>query len=131
MAGFDKSIFAQLGAPSVTLTLSANGVSVDLKVCFDMKAIGLVKQKLGVNMFSQEELKNVVPCDWTTILWAGLQRYQGNVSVDEVALIMNPGNYQLCVEKCLEAFTATLPKVQADADPTTEPTTTEQPATAQ
>ena len=123
---FDKSVFAQLGAPSVTLTLSANGVSVDLKLCFDMKAIGLVKQRLGVNMFDRAALGAVVPSDWPTILWAGLQKYQGNVSVDEVALIMNPGNFQQVVEKCIEAFTITLPK----PDPTPE-TPTEQPAAAQ
>lgn len=118
---FDKSVFAQLGAPSVTLTLTQGSVSVDLKVCFDMKAIGLVKQKLGVNMFDRVALQSVVPSDWPSILWAGLQRYQGNLSVEEVAMIMNPGNYQIVVEKCLEAFTITLPKDVTD--PTTEPTT--------
>jgi hypothetical protein len=129
---FDKNIFAQLGAPSVTLTLAQGGFSVDLKVCFDMKAIGLVKQKLGVNMFVQNELKTVAPSDWPTILWAGLQRYQGNLSVDEVALVMNPGNFQLVVEKCLEAFTITLPKelIEADADPKTETVTEPVPAQA-
>jgi hypothetical protein len=123
---FDKSVFAQLGAPSVTLTLTQGDFSVDLKVCYDMNAIKLVKEKLGVNMFSKNELQAVVPSDWVTILWAGLQRHQSALKLEEVGLVMNPGNYQLVVEKCLEAFTITLPKVAAD--PQTEPTTEPVPA---
>ena len=125
---FDKSVFAQLGAPSVTLPLTQGGANVDLQICFDMNAIKLVKDKLGVNMFSKDELQAVVPSDWVTILWAGLQKFQGNVSVQEVGLVMNPGNYQLVVEKCLEAFTITLPKPKVDANPQTEPTTEPVPA---
>lgn len=111
---FDKSVFAQLGAPSLTLTLTQGEFSVDLKLCYDMKAIGLVKQKLGISMFDREQMSTIDPSAWATILWAGLQKYQGNVSIDEVAMIMNPGNYQLIVEKCLEAFTLTLPKNVTD-----------------
>jgi hypothetical protein len=125
---FDKSIFAQLGAPSVTLTLTQGEYSVDLKLCYDMNAVALVKQKLGKSMFNQKELAAVDPSEWPVILWAGLQRYQGNLTLQEVGFVMNPGNYQLVVEKCLEAFTITLPK-QSDADPKTEPTT--EPAAAQ
>jgi len=129
---FDKSVFAQLGAPSVTLTLTQGEISVDLKVCYDMKAIGLVKQKLGVSMFNREELSAVDPSSWPTILWAGLQKYQSNVSIDEVALVMNPGNFQLVVEKCIEAFTLTLPKelLEKTDDPKTETVTEPVPAQA-
>ncbi len=123
---FDKSVFAQLGAPSLTLTLTQGEFSVDLKLCYDMKAIGLVKQKLGINMFSRDAMQSVAPSDWPVILWAGLQKHQGNVSIDEVAVIMNPGNYQLIVEKCLEAFTLTLPKDVAN--PQTETVTEPVPA---
>ena len=123
---FDKSVFAQLGAPSLTLTLTQGEFSVDLKLCYDMRAIGLVKQKLGINMFSREAMQSIAPSDWPTILWAGLQKHQGNVSIDEVAMIMNPGNYQLIVEKCLEAFTLTLPKDVTD--PQTETVTEPVPA---
>lgn len=125
---FDKSVFAQLGAPSLTLTLTQGEFSVDLKVCYDMKALALIKQKLGISMFDRKELASVDPSSWPVILWAGLQKYQGNVSVDEVAMIMNPGNYQLVVEKCIEAFTMTLPKDVTD--PKTETVTEPVPAQA-
>lgn len=124
---FDKSIFAKLGAPSVTLTLTQGDVSVDLQVCYDMNAAAAVKQKLGKSLFSPADLKELDPSDWTVILWAGLQRYQRGVSVDDVGAVMTPGNYQYIVQKCMDALTITLPK---DAvDPQTEPTT--EPATVQ
>jgi hypothetical protein len=125
---FDRSVFSKLATPSVALTLTQGDVSVDLQLCFDMNAAALVKQKLGKSIFSQADLKSLDPSDWPTIVWAGLQRYQGTVSLQDVGSVMNLANWQYIVGKCMEAFTVGMPK--GTADPKTEPTTEPVPVQA-
>lgn len=120
---FDRNIFSKLATPSVTLTLTQGDTSVDLKLCFDMNAAGLVKQKLGKSIFSQEDLKSLDPSDWPVIVWAGLQCYQKGITVEDIGSAMNLSNWQYIVGKCMEAFTIGMPKGVADpkAEPVTEP----------
>ncbi len=115
---FDRSVFSKLATPSVTLTLTQGDVSVDLQLCFDMNAAALVKEKLGKSIFDQGELKTLDPSDWPVIVWAGLQRHQKGITIEDVGSVMNLANWQTCVSKCMEAFTIGMRKKAAD--PTTE-----------
>ena len=93
-----------------------------------MNAAALVKQKLGKSIFSQADLKALDPSDWRNLVWAGLQRHQKGITIEDVGSVMNLSNWQACVGKCMEAFTVGLPKVVPD--PTTEPETEPVPAQA-
>jgi len=124
---FDKSVFAKLAAPTVPMTLTQGDASVDLLLCYDMNAAKAVKSALGKSLFSENDLRAMDPSDWPTVVWAGLQCHQKGITVEDVGSIMNPGNYQYIVGKCMEALTISLPK--GTVDPKAEPTA--KPASAQ
>jgi hypothetical protein len=109
--------------PSVLLTLGKK----EYRLAFPMGAVLAFKAKTGRNIFTVEGWNNFSlhddPEAILAFFWAALQTYQPEITYEKAGRLANFGNMKLITDKCEEALRVFMPKPEAEADPTPEPTT--------
>jgi hypothetical protein len=112
-------------APTVDVTLPGENGAETFKLAFDFKAICQVKKQTGRSMLS----KDFWDTDFTqepemlvAIIWAGLQLYRPDLSLEDVAHLLLPSRVADFLPQISLAWAGVSPEKEEDADPKSEPT---------
>jgi hypothetical protein len=117
-------------APTVDLNLPVEKGDATFKLAYDFKAICLVKEKTGRSLLNGNVWESIEddPEMILAVVWAGLQLYHPELSLDEVSHMLLPSRMDEYMSATLLAWTKVRPEKEDDS-PKAEPLT--EPATAQ
>lgn len=122
--------------PHFTLVLQPDDDSEPTKwtLCYTYKAIAKIEEAIGKDIKQFEDWKNLSSGkDFPVIVWGGLDKWNPEVTLDDVKEILNPevqrlltdAIFELCFPGVREAFEKTLAKdTGATADPNVQTGTT-------
>ena len=99
----------------------------DLKVKFGMKAIIALDREYGINLMDQVSLGKIEnsPSSVVKLLWAGLQRYHSELTLDDIENLLDDASYDE-VQKVLEEAFARSSEDEAKKKPEKEATASDQ-----
>lgn len=117
----NKAPVAIRRAPTVDLNLPAEHGDASYKVAFDFAAICKVKEKTGKSLLNGDIWSNIEdnPDLLLAVVWAGLQLYHPDLSIEEVSHMLLPARMEEYMAAVLMAWTKVSP---AQEDPKAEPT---------
>ena len=111
-------------APTADIKLPVEVGYDTFKLAYDFKAISLVKEKTGKSLLNGTLWETIEedPDLVITTIWAGLQLYHPEMSLEDVAHSLLPLDYNLYLKAVLAAWTKVKPEAKEKADPKAEPT---------
>jgi hypothetical protein len=72
------------------------------KLCYDYRGIAKAEQTTGLNLLNLDDWKKVIsPVYFPQVVWAGLNRFNPDVTLEEVQDVLNPEAQDILAEKIL------------------------------
>lgn len=111
-------------APTVDLSLPVEKGDAKFKLAFDFKSICQFKEKTGKSLLNGNVWDTIEdnPEMVVAIIWAGLQLYHPELSLDDVSHMLLPSRMDEFLPAAVLAWSKVRPKQEEDADPKSEPT---------